>query len=56
METNNQRLWSQAIIPYSYLSNQGLVHGLNGGDSFFNKWERPFVKGPFVERVLALPG
>ena len=27
----------QAIIPYSYLGNQGLVHGLNGGDSFFNK-------------------
>lgn len=27
----------QAIIPYSYLGNQGLVHGLNGGDAFFNK-------------------
>ncbi|MAH78834.1 MAG: molybdopterin oxidoreductase family protein [Rickettsiales bacterium TMED254] len=27
----------QAIVPYSYLGNQGLVHGLNGGDSFFNK-------------------
>jgi anaerobic selenocysteine-containing dehydrogenase len=26
----------QSIIPYSYLGNQGLVHGLNGGDSFFN--------------------
>ncbi|EGL55547.1 anaerobic dehydrogenase, typically selenocysteine-containing protein [Methylophaga aminisulfidivorans MP] len=26
-----------AIIPYSYLGNQGLVHGLNGGDAFFNK-------------------
>ena len=24
----------QSIIPYSYLGNQGLVHGLNGGDSF----------------------
>ena len=28
---------SQAIVPYSYLGNQGLVHGLNGGDSFFNR-------------------
>lgn len=27
----------QAIIPYSYLGNQGLVHGLNGGDAFFNR-------------------
>jgi anaerobic selenocysteine-containing dehydrogenase len=27
----------QAIVPYSYLGNQGLVHGLNGGDSFFNR-------------------
>lgn len=27
----------RAIIPYSYLGNQGLVHGLNGGDAFFNK-------------------
>ena len=27
----------QAILPYSYLGNQGLVHGLNGGDSFFNR-------------------
>lgn len=26
---------SQAILPTSYLGNQGLVHGLNGGDSFF---------------------
>ncbi len=26
----------ESIIPYSYLGNQGLVHGLNGGDSFFN--------------------
>ena len=26
---------SQAILPASYLGNQGLVHGLNGGDSFF---------------------
>ena len=27
----------QAIVPYSYLGHQGLVHGLNGGDSFFNR-------------------
>ncbi len=27
----------QAIAPYSYLGNQGLVHGLNGGDAFFNR-------------------
>ncbi len=27
----------QAIMPNSYLGNQGLVHGLNGGDSFFNR-------------------
>ncbi|HNV87804.1 MAG TPA: molybdopterin oxidoreductase family protein [Methylotenera sp.] len=28
---------SQAIMPVSYLGNQGLVHGLNGGDAFFNR-------------------
>jgi anaerobic selenocysteine-containing dehydrogenase len=26
-----------AIAPYSYLGHQGLVHGLNGGDAFFNR-------------------
>lgn len=26
---------AQAIMPVSYLGNQGLVHGLNGGDAFF---------------------
>ena len=26
-----------AIVPVSYLGNQGLVHGLNGGDAFFNR-------------------
>ena len=25
----------QAIVPYSYLGHQGLVHGLNGADAFF---------------------
>ncbi len=28
---------SEAILPYSYLGNQGLVQGLNGGDHFFNR-------------------
>ncbi|MGB1879282.1 MAG: molybdopterin-containing oxidoreductase family protein [Gammaproteobacteria bacterium] len=28
---------AQAIAPYSYLGHQGLVHGLNGGDAFFNR-------------------
>ena len=27
----------QAIMPYSYLGHQGLVHGLNGADAFWNK-------------------
>lgn len=27
----------RAIMPASYLGNQGLVHGLNGGDAFFNR-------------------
>lgn len=27
----------QAIIPYSYLGNQGILQGLNGGDAFFNR-------------------
>ena len=27
----------ESILPYSYLGNQGLVHGLNGGDAFFNR-------------------
>jgi len=28
---------AHAIMPNSYLGNQGLVHGLNGGDAFFNR-------------------
>ncbi|HEU4709496.1 MAG TPA: molybdopterin oxidoreductase family protein [Methylophilaceae bacterium] len=28
---------ARAILPASYLGNQGLVHGLNGGDAFFNR-------------------
>lgn len=28
---------AEAIAPYSYLGHQGLVHGLNGGDAFFNR-------------------
>lgn len=27
----------EAILPCSYLGHQGLVHGLNGGDAFFNR-------------------
>ncbi|MEO0421164.1 MAG: molybdopterin oxidoreductase family protein [Pseudomonadota bacterium] len=27
----------EAILPYSYLGHQGLVHGLNGADAFFNR-------------------
>ncbi len=30
-----QEYGAQAIMPNSYLGNQGLVHGLNGGDAFF---------------------
>lgn len=28
---------ARAILPVSYLGNQGLVHGLNGADAFFNR-------------------
>ena len=28
---------SQAIMPYSYLGNMGLVQGINSGDAFFNR-------------------
>ena len=28
---------SQAIMPYSYLGNMGLVQGINSGDPFFNR-------------------
>jgi anaerobic selenocysteine-containing dehydrogenase len=27
----------QSIAPYSYAGHQGLVHGINGGDAFFNR-------------------
>jgi anaerobic selenocysteine-containing dehydrogenase len=30
------RYGSQAIMPYSYLGNEGLVQGLTSGDAFFN--------------------
>ena len=32
-----QEYGAEAILPYSYLGHQGLVHGMNGGDAFFNK-------------------
>ena len=28
---------AQSIAPYSYAGHQGLVHGINGGDAFFNR-------------------
>ena len=31
------RYGSHAIMPYSYLGNEGLVQGLTAGDAFFNK-------------------
>ncbi len=31
------RYGSQAIMPYSYLGNEGLVQGLSAGDAFFNR-------------------
>ncbi|MGD9501019.1 MAG: molybdopterin-dependent oxidoreductase [Methyloceanibacter sp.] len=31
------RYGSQAIMPYSYLGNEGLVQGLTAGDAFFNR-------------------
>lgn len=37
----------QAIVPYSYLGNQGLVHGLNGGDAFFNRMGATVVERTF---------
>ena len=41
----------QAILPFSYLGNQGLVHGLNGGDSFFNKLGATVCERTFVVKV-----
>ena len=46
----------QAILPFSYLGNQGLVHGLNGGDSFLINLGLPYVKELFVEKALVLLG
>ena len=58
----------QAIVPYSYLGNQGLVHGLNGGDAFFNRMgatvtERTFCgegsctvgRRPWGQRPASIP-
>ena len=41
----------QAIIPYSYLGHQGLVHGLNGGDAFFNKLGRQSARERFAAKA-----
>jgi len=32
-----EKYGSQAIMPYSYLGNMGLVQGINSGDPFFNR-------------------
>jgi len=52
---------AQAIVPYSYLGHQGLVHGLNGGDAFFNKMgatvcERTFCGEGSATAYLATVG
>ena len=41
----------ESIIPYSYLGNQGLVHGLNGGDSFFNALGATVCERTFAGKV-----
>ena len=32
-----EKYGAQSIAPYSYAGHQGLVHGINGGDAFFNR-------------------
>ena len=46
----------ESILPYSYLGNQGLVHGLNGADAFFNRMVPQYVKEHPAEKVLVPPG
>ena len=43
----------QAIVPYSYLGHQGLIHGLNGGDSFFNRMGATVMERTFCGEGLA---
>ena len=38
----------QAIMPNSYLGNQGLVHGLNGGDAFFVRLGATVTERTFI--------
>ena len=51
----------ESILPYSYLGNQGLVHGLNGGDAFFNLLQassffRFFIRSIFRHDLGSLAG
>lgn len=46
----------QAILPASYLGNQGLVHGLNGGDAFSIVWVPRYVNAHSAAKVPARPG
>jgi len=46
----------RAIMPNSYLGNQGLVHGLNGADAFLIVWELRSLNVPFAVKVPVLHG
>ena len=41
----------QAIMPNSYLGNQGLVHGLKWWGFFFARWVQQLLKELFVAKV-----
>ena len=43
----------QAIVPYSYVGHQGLVHGLNGGDAFFNRMGATVTERTYKEFVTS---
>ena len=47
---------AQAIMPVSYLDNEGLVQGLTVGDAFFNRLDRLFAKRLIAPRARALRG
>ena len=44
---------SQAIMPYSYLGNEGLVQGLTAGDAFFNKLGQSISEAEAPRIVIA---
>lgn len=46
----------RAIMPASFLGNQGLVHGLNGGDAFLTNWAPRFASAHFAAKALAPHG